>query len=67
MPRPIVDKLNGALRAAMADARVAKTFADGGMAPFPADEMTPEVADALLEREIKLWGDVIRDNHIVAQ
>ena len=30
-PRPIVDKLNAALRAALADAKVKKTLADGGM------------------------------------
>jgi tripartite-type tricarboxylate transporter receptor subunit TctC len=66
-PRPIVDKLNTALRAALTDARVQKTFADGGMDEFPAAEETPEAAAALLSREIKLWGDVIRANHIAAQ
>jgi len=66
-PRPIVDKLNVALRAALTDARVQKTFADGGMDEFPAAEETPEAAAALLAREIKLWGGVIRDNHIAAQ
>ena len=63
-PRPIIDKLNTALRAALADAKVQKTFADGGMDLFPAEEETPEAASALLKREIKLWGDVIRANHI---
>jgi tripartite-type tricarboxylate transporter receptor subunit TctC len=66
-PRPIIDKLNVALRAALADARVQKTFADGGMEEFPAADETPEAAAALLSREIKLWGGVIRDNHIAAQ
>jgi tripartite-type tricarboxylate transporter receptor subunit TctC len=66
-PRPIVDKLNTALRAALADARVQKTFADGGMEEFPTADETPEAAAALLSREIKLWGGVIRDNHIAAQ
>jgi hypothetical protein len=28
---------------------------------------TSEAADALLSREIKLWGGVIRDNRIAAQ
>jgi hypothetical protein len=46
---------------------VQKTFADGGMDEFPAAEETPEAAAALLSREIKLWGDVIRANHIAAQ
>jgi tripartite-type tricarboxylate transporter receptor subunit TctC len=66
-PRPIIDKLNAALRFAMADARVKKTFADGGMDPFPPDQYTPEAASALLKSEIKLWGDVIRANKIQAQ
>jgi tripartite-type tricarboxylate transporter receptor subunit TctC len=66
-PRPIIDKLNGALRAALADAKVKKTYADGGMDEYPADEETPEAADALLKREIKLWGDVIRANNISVQ
>ena len=66
-PRPIVDKLNIALRAALADAKVQKIFADGGMDEFAPDEETPEAAATLLSREIKLWGGVIRDNHIAAQ
>ena len=66
-PRPIVDKLNSALRAALADAKVDKTFAEGGMDLYQEDEETPEGASALLKREIKLWGDVIRTNHIATQ
>jgi tripartite-type tricarboxylate transporter receptor subunit TctC len=66
-PRLIVEKLNTALRAALADAKVLKTFADGGMDLYAPEEETPEVASALLKREIKLWGDVIRANHITAQ
>ncbi len=65
-PRPIIDKLNTALRAALADAKVQKTFAEGGMEPFSPGEETPEAAHELLKREIKLWGDVIRANHIAA-
>jgi tripartite-type tricarboxylate transporter receptor subunit TctC len=65
-PRPIVDKLNAALRTALTDARVQKTFAEGGMDLYSANEETPEAAAALLKSEIKLWGDVIRDNHIAA-
>ena len=66
-PRPIIDRLNGALRQALADARVKKTFDDGGMDLFPSDRQTPEAAAALLRSEIKLWGDVIRSNNIQAQ
>lgn len=66
-PRPSVDKLNAALRAALADPDTQKLFAKGGMDEYPADEETPEAASALLKREIALWGDVIRENHIAAQ
>jgi tripartite-type tricarboxylate transporter receptor subunit TctC len=66
-PRPSVDKLNAALRAALTDPDTQKLFAKGGMDEYPADEETPEAASALLKREIALWGDVIRENHIEAQ
>jgi len=66
-PRPIVDRLNGALRHALADAKVRKSFEDGGLDLFPPDQQTPEAASALLAREIKLWGEVIRANKISAQ
>ena len=46
---------------------VRKTFEEGGMELFPSDQQTPEAASALLKREIKLWGDVIRANNISAQ
>jgi tripartite-type tricarboxylate transporter receptor subunit TctC len=63
-PQPIVDKLNAALRAALADPKVQKLFTGGGMVTYPANEQTPQAASALLQAEIKLWGDVIRANHI---
>ena len=66
-PRPIVDKLNVALRTGLADAKLRKTFNDGGMDLYPDDQETPEAASALLKSEIKLWGDVVRANHIAAQ
>jgi tripartite-type tricarboxylate transporter receptor subunit TctC len=66
-PRPIIQKLNAALRTALADASVQKSFADGGMAAYPLDEQTPEAAHELLKNEIKLWNDVINANQITAQ
>ncbi len=66
-PRPIVDKLNASLRTALADPKLKKLFADGGMDEYPANELTPEAASALLKREVALWGDVIRTNHLSGQ
>ena len=65
-PRPIIDKLNKALRTALADPKLIQTYADGGIVEYPPDQETPEAAAALLKREIVLWGDVIRENHIAA-
>jgi tripartite-type tricarboxylate transporter receptor subunit TctC len=66
-PRPIVERLNAALCHALADGRVRKTFDEGGMDVFAADQQTPEAAGALLKRELKLWAEVIRANNIAAQ
>jgi tripartite-type tricarboxylate transporter receptor subunit TctC len=66
-PAPIVERLNAALRDALADARVRKTFADGGMDVFPGEEQTQDAARALLKREVKLWSEAIRANTITAQ
>src|SRR5689334_6335184 len=51
-PQPIVDKLNAALRATIADPKVKKLFADAGMDTYPASEETSAAASALLKREI---------------
>jgi tripartite-type tricarboxylate transporter receptor subunit TctC len=66
-PQSTVDKLNAALRTALADPKLRKTYADGGMDLYSDNEETPEAARALLQSEIKLWGNVVRANHIAAQ
>ena len=66
-PPPIVDKLNAALRTALADPKLRKTYTDGGMDLYPDDEEAPGAARALLQSEIKLWGNVVRANHIAAE
>ena len=66
-PRPIIGKLNAALRTALADPKVKKTYEDGGMDEYPIAEETPEAAGALLNSEIALWGEVVRANHIAGQ
>src|SRR6516164_8459818 len=66
-PLPIVEKLNAALRTALADAKLRNTFSDGGMDLYSDNEETPEAARTLLPSEVKLWGNVVRANHIAAQ
>jgi len=66
-PKPIIDKLNAALRTALADPKLQQTYAEGGIYEYPADQETPEASAKLLKSEIALWGQVIRDNHIAGQ
>ena len=66
-PRPIIDRLNLALRHALADPKVKEAFDKNAMDLYPADQETPEIASAMLKSEIKRWGDVIRANKITAQ
>jgi len=66
-PRPIIERLNTALRNALKDQKAKDAFIKAGMELYPADRLTPEIATAMLKSEIKRWGDVIRTNNITAQ
>ena len=66
-PRPVIDRLNLALRHALADPKVKEAFDKNAMDLYPADQETPEIATEMLKSEIKRWGDVIRANKITAQ
>ena len=67
-PDAVVDKLNAALRRALADPRIRKAFADASANEIAPDQQSPEALAALLRSEIKRWGEVIRAARIeVAQ
>ena len=66
-PRPIIERLNAALRQALVNPKVIDAFAKNGMEAYPAVEQTPEAAQALLKSEIKRWGEVVRANKLAAQ
>jgi tripartite-type tricarboxylate transporter receptor subunit TctC len=63
-PDAVVDKLNAALQAVIADPAIVKSWADTGVAPYPKDQRSPAAARALLKSEIARWGQVVRDNNI---
>jgi putative tricarboxylic transport membrane protein len=65
-PDAIVEKLNSALQAIMADPAILKSWAESGVASYPKDQRSPAAARALLKSEIARWGQVIRDNNIQA-
>jgi tripartite-type tricarboxylate transporter receptor subunit TctC len=63
-PKPVIDRLAQALRLALADAKVRKSFEDSGSTLFSQDRQTPDAATAMLRNEIKRWGHVIRANNV---
>ena len=66
-PRPVVDKLNGAIREALADPEVRKRLADLGQEIPPPGEQTPEALRAHHKAEIDKWWPVIRKAGITVQ
>src|ERR1700733_14776523 len=63
-PKPIVDRLNKELRAALADADVKKRIINEGGEPAPT---TPAEHAAVIDREETKWSAVIRDAGIEPQ
>jgi tripartite-type tricarboxylate transporter receptor subunit TctC len=66
-PKEAVAKLNGALRAAMADPAVAKRITDQGLESPPPEQQTPEAFAAYLKSEMDKWGAVIRESGLKGQ
>ncbi|MGZ5116859.1 MAG: Bug family tripartite tricarboxylate transporter substrate binding protein [Burkholderiales bacterium] len=64
MPKPIVDKLNGALVAAMRDPENHKALVTSGAEPIGS---SPEEHAASIRSEIDKWRKVARDANIEAQ
>ncbi|MBC7778493.1 MAG: tripartite tricarboxylate transporter substrate binding protein [Proteobacteria bacterium] len=60
-PRPIVDRVNGAIRAALGSAEVKKLFAEQGADPIGS---TPEEYDAFNRAEIVRWQKAAREANI---
>ena len=56
-PKPIVDKLNAAVNAAMQRPEIVKLWADQGAVPM---SMTPEAFDKFLRGDIVKWADVVK-------
>ncbi|WP_430641108.1 tripartite tricarboxylate transporter substrate binding protein [Bradyrhizobium brasilense] len=56
-PKPIIDKLNAAVNAAIRRPAVERLWAAQGAAPMT---MTPEAFDAFLRADIVKWADVVK-------
>lgn len=66
-PRPVVDKLNAAIREALADADVRKRLGDLGQEIPAPEKQTPEALRAHHKAEIDKWWPVIRKAGITVQ
>ena len=58
--RPIVDRLNRALVAALRDENIVRRFADLGTAPVAADRATPEFHRTFWQADIAKWRPLIQ-------
>jgi tripartite-type tricarboxylate transporter receptor subunit TctC len=63
-PEPIVQRLNAAVRQAMASPEVAAKLANEGAEPWPT---SPAEFHDLIAADIARWGQLIRDNGIQVQ
>jgi tripartite-type tricarboxylate transporter receptor subunit TctC len=59
-PKPVVDRLNTALKAALKDQNVKQRFADLGTEPIETKLATPEAHQAHLKAQIALWDPIIK-------
>ena len=59
-PRPVIDRLNRALRVALADERVVARLTELGTAPEPAETGSPEALRALLVSEVERWRPILQ-------
>ncbi len=66
-PKPVIDRLSGALRAALADETVRKRIADLGSIPAAPAEQSPEALRQLVRADVERWSKVVQDAGIAPQ
>lgn len=64
VPAPVIEKLNGELRAIHALPEVKATLAKVGL---DVTSSTPDELYALMKRDYARWGEIVRKNHITVQ
>jgi tripartite-type tricarboxylate transporter receptor subunit TctC len=65
-PKEAIDKLSGALQAALKDPTVNQRFADLGATAYPQDKATPAALGAHVKSEINKWGPIIKKAGVYA-
>ncbi len=64
VPKPILDKLNAAVKTALNTPDVKKRLEDANIDIVSPDEITPNGLKSHLETEINKWGPIIRKSNI---
>ena len=66
-PKPVLDKLSGALQTALSDEAVRRRIEELGSNPAKPEEQTPEHLRQLVRSDVERWGKVIGDAGVSAQ
>jgi tripartite-type tricarboxylate transporter receptor subunit TctC len=59
-PKPVVDRLNAALKVALKDPTLKQRFADLGTEPVADSLATPEALQAHLKAQTAVWAPIIK-------
>jgi tripartite-type tricarboxylate transporter receptor subunit TctC len=59
-PKPVIERINTALKLALKDANVRQRFAELGTEPVAENRATPEALRKQLKSEIDKWGPIIK-------
>lgn len=65
-PKPVIDKLAGALQTALKDSTVKQRFAELGTEPVAENRATPEALRSHLKAEIDKWSPIIKKAGVYA-
>jgi len=65
-PKPVIDKLTGALQTALKDSKVKARFAELGTEPVSSDRATPDALGKQMKAQVELWSPIIKKAGIYA-
>ena len=65
-PKPVIEKLTGALQDALKDSNVKQRFGELGTEPVSSDRATPQALQNHLKAEIDKWTPIIKKAGVYA-
>ena len=65
-PKPVIDKLTGALQTALKDSKVKARFAELGTEPVSTDKATPDALGKHVKAQVELWSPIIKKAGVYA-